>query len=136
MSFINIFSLLLSFVSVVIGIISIMLTLSVKEAVARTENQILNRNLKLQLSLRMVNISSECTNDNILQLHELLSELYKNHRLPHDKNIEGAEYALENYIRENHKIYGVQKSGEIVSEYQKARAAAISFINNLDVENP
>ncbi len=132
----NIVSLALAILSVVLGLISIMLTLSVKSAVARTEKQIMYRNLKMDLSNRLYAITRDCTDQNIRLLHELLLEIDKDSRLPTSNTIKSSKNFLEYYIVNQLPADGILTSGRIVTDYQDAYASAKTFIDNIKIENP
>ena len=128
-------SLILSAISVLLGIYGIYLTHSVKKAVTQTEKLIHMRNIKLDLSNRLYAISRECTSDNISELHELLSEMIKNEKLPNNQNIETGRDELEYHIRRGLPSDDVITSGAITTDYNRAYAAARTYITNINAES-
>lgn len=129
-------SLLFSLLSVILGFISIGLTLSVKKAVALTEKQIYLQNLKLDLSIKIATITNECTEKNIRDLYGLLQGIYTNTKLPNHLKVKSSLDSLADFLKHSLYTNDRQLPDNVVEKYLRAHSEAEVFIKNIDTRNP
>lgn len=126
----NVISIILSVVSVLIGLYSIWISTNAKKAVA----QIRRNDLKLKFSIRL-NGMRECTYKNLIDLYELQSEIIKNERLTFSRQIRATRDSIEPYVRHRSYYFGRITDEQIVLAYQRAYAATAAYVGNIDTES-